>query len=337
MSAACQTDNTGSAGLGSHISGSGAKSMPTIQSSVGLVTGLPITDIVDQLMSIAQKPRDRLQTRTTALQQQQVAIGELMALTIATQFSSNKLANVSLYEQRTATSSNTTLLSASVTGNPAPGNYQFTPVRTAQNHQVISGGVASLEDPVGAGSLSLRFGGFADRSLELDRLNGGTGVERGRIRITDRSGASEVVDLRFALTVDDVLKKINDSDNLNVLAVADGDAIRLVDQTGLSVTNLSVREVGGGSTAADLGLADIDVAASEATGHDLVRLYDQLRLDQLNDHAGLSIRDELPDLEIQFRDGSASLQIELENDAVKTVGDLVTALNAADPTRFAPR
>ena len=37
--------------------------MPTIQSSVGLVSGLPITDIVDQLMSIPQKPRDRLEER----------------------------------------------------------------------------------------------------------------------------------------------------------------------------------------------------------------------------------------------------------------------------------
>ena len=89
--------------------------MPTIQSSVGLVTGLPITDIVDQLMAIAQKPRDRLQTQTTGLQQQQIAIGDLTALTIAVQLSSNKLGSESLYQQRTANSSDSTLLSASVT------------------------------------------------------------------------------------------------------------------------------------------------------------------------------------------------------------------------------
>ncbi len=221
--------------------------MPTIQSSVGLVTGLPITDIVDQLMAIAQKPRDRLQSQTTGLQQQQIAISDLTALTIAVQLSSNKLASESLYQQRTANSSNATLLSATVTGQPLTGTYQYTPVQMAQNHQAISSGVASLDTPLGEGSLSLRFGGFADRSLDLDTLNGGAGVERGKIRITDRSGASEVVDLRFALTIDDVLKKINQSDNIDVLAVADGDAIRLVDQTGLSTANLSVREVGGGA------------------------------------------------------------------------------------------
>ncbi len=264
--------------------------MATIQSSVGLVSGLPIADIVDQLMTVAQKPRDRLQTRTTSLQQQQVAIGELTALTIAIQLSTNKLSNESLYQQRTVQSSDSSRLSASVTGQPIPGNYQFTPVRVAQTHQMVSGGVASLDDAVGAGTLRLGFGGFTDKTLDLDALNGGMGVERGKIRITDRSGTSEVIDLRFAMTVDDVLNKINQSDNINVLAAADGDAITLVDQTGLSTTNLAVREVGGGHTAADLGLADIDASASQATGHDLVQLYDAMSLSQLNDGTGVHIQ-----------------------------------------------
>ena len=123
-------------------------------------------------------------------------------------------------------------LAASVTGDAVPGTYQFTPVRMAQNHQLISSGFANLDDAVGEGTLGLSFGGFADRGLELSMLNGGAGIERGKIRITDRSGSSEVVDLRFVQTVDDVLAQINSSDDIDVLAVADGDAIRLVDQTG---------------------------------------------------------------------------------------------------------
>ena len=58
--------------------------------------------------------------------------------------------------------------------------------------------------------------------MDLSALNGGAGVERGKIRITDRSGESEVIDLRFALTIDDVLKQINSSDNIDVIAVAAG-------------------------------------------------------------------------------------------------------------------
>jgi flagellar hook-associated protein 2 len=102
----------------------------------------------------------------------------------------------------------------------------------------------------------------------------------------------------------------------------------------MTATNLKVQEVSGGNTAADLGLAGIDVAASTATGSDLVRMHEQLKLDRLNDSTGVNIRDELPDLLVTFRDGSQSLQMDLERDGVTTVGDLLDALNAADPTRL---
>ena len=143
-----------------------------------------------------------------------------------------------------------------------------------------------------------------------------------------------MIDLRFALTIDDVLDQINSSDNIDVVAVAAGDSIRLVDQTGLSVTNLSVREVAGGNTAADLGLGGIDVAASEATGQDLVRLFDQLNVGQLNDGTGSVSATNCPIWTVQFRDGSAALQIDLDSADIQTVGDLLDALNAADPTRL---
>jgi flagellar hook-associated protein 2 len=308
--------------------------MASFQSSVGLVTGLPITEIVDKLISVSAQPRDRLETRTAGLRQEQLAIGELMALTIATQMATKKLAQPSVFNQRQATSSNSDLLAATVTGNAPLGTYQFTPARLAQNHQLISAGVASLDQPLGEGVLTLGFGGFVDRGMDLELLNGGAGVERGRVRITDRSGASAVIDLRFALTVDDVLDQINRNDVINVTAVAAGGAIRLIDRTGSELTNLSVREVGGGSTAADLGLSGIDVAAGEATGLDLLRIYDGLNLGTLNDQTGLGIRDELPDLEITFRDGSSPLQINLNRQEVRTWGTLVDAINAADPTRL---
>ena len=308
--------------------------MGRIQSSVGLATGIPITDTVEQLIAISAQPRDRLQQATTGLQQQQVAIGELMALTIAIELSSNKLANSSLFQKRTATSSNDALLAASVTGDAAIGTYHFTPVRMAQNHQLISDGVTSLDETFGGGSLSLGFGGFVDRGMDLELLNGGAGVERGKIRITDRSGASDVIDLRFALTVDDVLDQINNSEEINVTAVADGDAIRLIDQTGLSLANLKVQEVGGGRTAADLGIGSIDVAASDVTGRNLVQANERMRLSLLNDNTGIAIRDELPDLQITFRDGSSPLEIDLRRDGLTTLGDLLDALNAADPARL---
>jgi len=49
--------------------------MGRITSNVGLITGIPITDTVDQLIAVAGAPRDILLSRTQGLQRQQLAIG----------------------------------------------------------------------------------------------------------------------------------------------------------------------------------------------------------------------------------------------------------------------
>ena len=65
--------------------------MGQIQSSVGLVTGVPIVETVDQLISISARPRDLLQSRTNLLQTEQVAITALTSLVLGLKFSSDKL------------------------------------------------------------------------------------------------------------------------------------------------------------------------------------------------------------------------------------------------------
>lgn len=305
--------------------------MGRIQSNVGLISGFPIQETIEKLLAISARPRDLLASRTAALKQEQVAITELTALVIGVQLSANRLKGDTQYSETKISSSDTSRLQVTKSGRPAPGTYQYTPVRQATTHQSLSGGVASLDEALGEGRIALRLGGFVDRSIELDQLNGGAGVQRGKIRITDRSGTSAVVDLRFARTVDDVLAAINDSDEIRVQAVANGDAIQLLDTTGQTSANLRVQEVGDGTTAVDLGLSAIDVAAGEATGQDVLRLHDDLRLDRLNDGNGISLRGGVTDLEISFRDDT-TLQIDFDEE--QTVGELLETLNAADPARL---
>lgn len=314
--------------------------MGRIQSSIGLITGVPIADTVEKLIALSAQPRDRLVDRTKGLQSEQKAIAELTAAVLAVQFAGNALGKDSLFESTEATSSDESLLSATVTGSPSAGSYLFTPLRQAQSQQLLSSGLASLDGALGEGSVTISRGGFVSDGIALEQLNGGQGVGRGKIRITDRSGASAEVDLRFAVTVDDVLAAINNADGIDVSAVAEGDAIRLIDQTGQALSNLRVTEAGGGSTAADLGLAGIDVAADEAVGNDVLRLHNDLLLSQLNSGNGISLRQGVPDLNVTFRDGSADLLIDFGDLAAAdvrdtaTVGDLLDVLNAADPARL---
>jgi len=311
--------------------------MARIQSNVGLITGIPITDTVNQLIAIQAQPRTVLIQRNDKLTQQSTAIAELLALSLAVQLSAKKLGSADLFAQRAVASSDPSKLTAAVTGDVAEGIYHFTPVRQAQTHHVQSSGFAALDQTLGTGSLAIRFGGFVDEAVNLEELNGGLGVARGKIRITDRRGDSAVVDLRFARTVDDVLEAINAADGIDVTAVASGDSFRLIDNTGQTLSNLIVSEVSGGTTAADLGLAGINVAASEATGTDVLRLFSGLSLGRLNDGNGVNFSGALSDLEVTFRDGSANLLVDflaVAGQPERTLGDVLNTLNTADPARL---
>ena len=308
--------------------------MGRIQSNVGLATGFPIQSTVDQLVALSARPRDLLVSRNTSLQEHQLALNQISGLVLGVQTALTRLDSEQPFHEKTVSSQDVTLLDATISGDPIPGSYQFTPVRQAQSHRLISSGFAAIDEPIGEGTVSLGFGGFVDEGVLLDDLNGGDGVRRGRLRITDRSGASQVIDLRFALTVDDVLDAINNSDAINVTAETDGDAFRIIDHTGQEVANLMVQAFGADATAADLGLADVDASDRQATGQDVLSLHDRARLAALNDGNGVALRREQPDLAITFRDGTAALQLDLDPDATATIGDLVDAVNAADPARL---
>lgn len=284
--------------------------MGRIQSSTGLVTGIDIQGTVDKLIAVQAQPRDLAIARQKTLAAKQTAVSDLTAQVLGVQLAVKRLKVTDAFAQKTVASSNTNLLTATASTEATAGSYQFVPARRAQTNHVLSSGFAAADEPLGAGSLTIRQGGFLNDGVLLDELNGGAGVARGQIRITDRNGDSGLVDLRYAQTIDDVVAAIRNSGSFAVDAVVEGDHLKLVDRSGAS-GSLKVQEVAGGTTAAGLGLAAINVAADSASGQDIVRLANSTRLDRLNDANGLSINDVLADLEVTFQDGSSPLQIDL--------------------------
>lgn len=142
--------------------------MARIQSSIGLITGVPIADTVDQLLAISARPRDALLQRTAALTAQQVAVTELTALVIGVQLAGDRLGLDAGFQQRVASSSDESLISVSVTGQPAAGSFQLTPVRLASTHQLLSSGVQSLDHALGESTFSFHVGDGAIQTVSLD-------------------------------------------------------------------------------------------------------------------------------------------------------------------------
>lgn len=301
---------------------------------------MAIGDTVDSLMALAAKSRDMLAERTQTLAEEQVAVTELSAYLYAVRMISDNLGKAEVFDAREAASSNENVLTANVTGTPPEGTYHFTSVRAVQNHQFLGGGVTDDSESLGGGTFSFRFGDNVEGSVSLSRFNGGEGVRRGQIRITDRSGAGAQIDLSTVQTVDDVLDAINGNMQINVTAVARGDGFRLIDNTGQSVSNLMVQEVSGGTTAASLGLDEINASVSVADGKDVIRLDGSFRLDDLNDGTGVGIDDVYPaDIYYTLRDGTTgtidfSPRDGSAVDKDVTLDDLIERINAAAPEKL---
>ncbi len=308
--------------------------MGRIQSNIGLVTGVDIQGTVDQLMKLNAIPRDRLQSRITSMQAEQTALTELMTQVVGVQLTTDRLGQASLYSSTSVASGNTQVLTARSTGNPKPGSYTFVPVRQAQSQQQTSALLASSEQQLTAGEVVIHTGGYLDQSLSLDQFNGGQGVSRGSIRITDRSGVSQSIDLRFAQTASDVVDAINSNDKLNVLASLEGDHFVLKDVSGSTTGNLVVSEVSGGTTAADLGLAGISNNSSTALGNNVVSLSRSTSLRTLLDGRGLDIPKSGNVLKFELSDGSSvTFATELKPETA-SLGQLLDGLNTAGANKF---
>ena len=301
--------------------------MGRITSNVGLITGIPITDTVDQLIQVAGAPRDILQARTQGLESEQVAINTLATRLVSLQFDLGKLAVNDPFQAKEVTSQDESLLTAALatTGNPPAGNYNIRTAQLASSQQLVSQRFEDLDDIQSTGSLSFGFGGFVDKGISLDELNAGTGVSRGQIKITDVGGNTATIDLTTAQTVDDVVDQINADTTTNLTASVEGDAFRLADTTQTSGT-IIVQEVANGTTAADLGLAGTYNSVSEVTGTDVYRLYDDIKLTRLNDGNGVRISDDLTNVDdITITLDATSFGVDLSG--TSTLGDVVTAIN----------
>jgi flagellar hook-associated protein 2 len=303
--------------------------MGRIQSNIGLVTGVDIQSTVDQLMKLNAIPRDRLQSNITAMQSEQSAVTELMTQIVGVQLTTDRLGQTSLFSSTTVSSGNPQALTAQSTGSPKTGSYTFVPVRQAQSQQQTSSLLASGDQKLNQGEVVIHTGGFLDQSLSLDQFNGGQGVARGSIRVTDRSGVSQTIDLRFAQTASDVVDAINANDKLNVVASVQGDHFVLKDVSGSTTGNLTVSDLNNGTTALDLGLAGISSSSTTASGNGVVSLSPATALRTLLDGRGIDLPTSGTALKFDLQDGSSvEFSTQLNADTA-SLGKLINEINTS--------
>jgi len=274
--------------------------MSGISSGVGLVTGINSSSLIDQLIAIEQKPVDSLKARVQAIDTTRTAFLGISAQLLAVKNAITNFNQLSFFTRFNATSSNDQVITATAADNAVPSTTTFRVRSLVASHSLIGRGFATADStPVGAGTISIEVGhGRVNDGTRLDQLNGGAGVGRGVISITDRNGHTAQIDLSTAVTIQDVMDAINSNTNIDVTARVTGipsydvngnqilgDRVILEDNSG-GTGNLIVTDIGSGTTAADLGIA-ANAAASRIDGHDLVRLTEATPLSLLNDGNGI--------------------------------------------------
>ncbi|MBN1422650.1 MAG: flagellar filament capping protein FliD [Planctomycetes bacterium] len=296
----------------------------------GLISGLNTSEIIEEILKYERRPVTLLEEQVTLATQRKTALMEVSAKLLALQSAAQTLSRASTFGAVKVSSSAEDVLAASGSSSLAAGSYTFRVARLARAASFSSNGFDTSDaTAVGAGTLWIETGDArVDRETDLSILNGGRGVDPGAIRITDRAGNSSVIDLSGAITIGDVIDAINRADGIRVSASiagsSDGDAGRgivLNDGSGGTGT-LSVQEVGGRSTAKDLGILG---AASEATLHGgrIMSLGRSLDLDALNDGTGVAVRSGY-DLVIRQKNGN-SFSVDLSS--ARTLGDVLDLVN----------
>jgi flagellar hook-associated protein 2 len=307
--------------------------MGRITTGIGLVSGINSADIIDQLMKLEAQPKERLQTRIDEANKRKLAYTDLQTRLTSLKLVGTRLKKPSSFENAATTSSDEDVLTATAGAGAAIGSFQFQVARLVTSQQLVSRGFSDFDStPVGAGTITVEMGGGELSSqTTLAQLNGGAGVRRGLFRITDRAGNAAVIDTTAAVTVDDVIKKINTSLDVSVRASVKGDQLVLTDQSGATTQALTVQDLGDGHAAEDLGLTvDTDGSASTITGKDINFLSRATALASVNDGRGVRMARSGADFTIAVGGGSA-VSVTL-GPTVKTIGDVIDRINAADPS-----
>jgi flagellar hook-associated protein 2 len=291
--------------------------------SIGPISGIDYGTLITGLISLDQQPIDKITTRLTALDNQHTAFLSLSTQLTALKISAASFSSSAVFRSAAATSANPGVVNATAgVGTPA-GSYSFNVQRLAAASQMVTQGFSDSATALGkAGDIKLQLGGGKlDDPGKLSALNGGAGVARGAIRISDSAGAATLIDLSHAVDIKDVVNTINSTTGVNVLASIEGDHLKLTDRAGGAGT-LAVSNAGGSTTADDLGLT-VAAASGAITGSSLTKLKGATSLDSLNDGLGVRNAGILNDFSIGT--GTASIPVTLNG--AKTLSDVITKIN----------
>lgn len=132
--------------------------MATVQ-SLGLGSGLDIDGIITALVDAEKVPQEnQLNEREAEINAQVSAFGTIKSKVSSIESAVATLSAASTFNAYTATSSDTSVLTATPTALAESGTYDIEVTNQAQGHTLASPAYTSVNDTVGTGTLTIKFG-----------------------------------------------------------------------------------------------------------------------------------------------------------------------------------
>ncbi|QQE11375.1 flagellar filament capping protein FliD [Planctomycetota bacterium] len=299
--------------------------MGQITTSVGLVSGIDTGAITDQLIEIDSQPKYKLEQKNATLTTKITAYQTVNAQMLAVKGAADDLALPTTFNATLANTSNESVITATTSKTAVPGNYSFVVKELVSSQQTVTKGFNDDDTALGLDTTFSYESADAriDSTTPLSVLNGGEGVERGIIRITDQTGNATFVDLSAAVTIDDVVEEINNTLEVNVTASISGDGLVITDTSGGTTHDLKIEDVGSKQTATSLGLNKTSTTG-QIVGDQINTIGHETMLANINDGNGVGIKAGVSDFRIENSVGSVDINL----DGANTIGDVVDKINS---------
>ncbi len=236
--------------------------MATI-SSPGLGSGLDIRGLVDQLLAAEGQPATaRLDRREARLQAELSALGTFKSAVSEVEAALSALADLSAFQDRRATSTDTGILKVTASRTAANADYSISVEKLAQAHKLASAAFADTTSSAtggNGGTLTFRFGTFSGGTFTVN-------PERATATVTIDAADSSLEGIRDAVNNADIGVTAN--------IVNDGTGYRLVfvSQYSGAANSLEITVTDGdGNDTDNAGLSQFayDPAATAGSGRNL--------------------------------------------------------------------
>lgn len=162
--------------------------------SLGTGSGLDLEGIITKLMTVESQPLTALATKEASYQAKLSAFGSMKSALSALQTATTALTTEATFTGKSASTSDSTVLTASAASEAASGSYSINVTQLAQYHAVRSNtNYAATTDTFNTGTLSISIGSGAAVDITIDSSNNTLAGIRDAINDADAGVTASII------------------------------------------------------------------------------------------------------------------------------------------------